>query len=152
MARVGALDFARVAQDAADHYISDLPDDELEELAMDLLKLFAHAARRLSSDLGMNAIDQTLHWMSEHDDDWNKKHAARLIVAHAQWADVPGVEADLRAHGAKDIDQRFTVVIATGRLVPTISAIPAIWRWLLPELNYSPAGQVLLEKLAEEIM
>jgi hypothetical protein len=146
-----ALDFATVAPDAATGYISDFAEDQLVDLATNLMTMYRCAARRLRTDLGLMAVAAALNHIVEHDPDLNHKSAADLIRAWDAMSDTTGVEADLRAHGAEAIDQRVHLVCLFDRMVPTVAAIPAIWRCLLPELN-PPAGQALLEMFAEEIV
>jgi hypothetical protein len=144
-----AFDFATKHQVVADKIIGGIDDDELELFALDLMTMYMHAARRLRSELGVIAMLSALHEIVGSDDDWNRRHAAALILGAAQLSDISNVDAELRQHGAEALEQRMTVINATDRTVPVISSIPAVFRVLLPELN-TPDGLALLEHFVVE--
>jgi hypothetical protein len=146
-----ALDFATKHKIVADRIVSDLAEDEILELGMDLMAMYSHSARRQLSHLGWLSTVALLHEIRERSDHWPEKHAAQLVLAHQIWEDSGDVDADLRQHGAEDLATKWHTIGALGRTVAAVAAIPALWNRLLPQLG-SAAGQDLLEHFVLEEM
>jgi hypothetical protein len=109
---------------------------DLSELALELLRLFAHAARRLHTELGWLGITLALSEIANAvDEAWPARYAADLIAAHAMTVDVPGVDSALRDLGAHAMVQRWNVIEVTADAAAVISAIPELWFRLLPALD-----------------
>jgi hypothetical protein len=77
-----AIDVATKHRVVADRIINDCNDAELVGLALGLLDLYAHAARRLRTEMGWLAIGSMLYEIADHDEDLNVRHAAALTLAH----------------------------------------------------------------------
>jgi hypothetical protein len=152
-------DICNATPSTAERFITGLADDdELYDLCHDLLQLYAYACRRLMSDFGYMATLATLHEVIERSDDWPLKHAAQLVLAHQEVIPAPSTTGDpdgervpvsLCAEGAHQLEQKWHVLGVIGARVAAISALPVLWRWLLPQLGTS-AGQDLLQHFATE--
>ncbi|OBH75931.1 hypothetical protein A5681_09845 [Mycobacterium scrofulaceum] len=139
-----ALDFAIRHQVVRDRILSQCDGSDLARLALDLLRLYAHASRRLHTDLGAMAVTSALHEVYERTSDPNEKHAAALILAHLMTTDGGGVDADLREMGFETLAERFHIVTVTDRTLAVITAIPIVWQRIVPELT-TMGGIGLLE-------
>lgn len=155
MQPVTVLDVANAAPTTAERFLTGLDDDELLELAWDLCRMYGYASRRLLSNLGYMANLATLNEICECDDDWNLRYAAQLVLSHELMVNAPStsdpdgdrVPTSLRAEGAHQVDERWHILGVVDRKVEAISAIPRLWRWLLPQLS-TRAGQDLLQRFA----
>jgi hypothetical protein len=146
-----ALDFVTKHRSVADQIVNGLADDELCELVLDLLAMYRHAAKRLRSTLALVAIDAALHHVAEHHSDWNRRHAAMLILSYDMWADAPGVDSTLRVHGAAALNERLSLIEQSNSMIDVISVIPVVWRKLLPELATSIGQDLLTHMVREEL-
>jgi hypothetical protein len=152
-------DLANATPTTAQRFITSLADDdELYGLAFDLLQLYSFACRRLTSDFGYMATMAALHEIVERSDDWPLKHAAQLVLAHQQVIPAPSTTGDpdgdrvpvsLCAEGAHQLEQKWHVLGVVSARVAAISALPVLWRSLLPQLATS-AGQDILQRFAAE--
>ena len=141
---LAAFDYVTKHRSVADQIVGDLADDELSCFAMDLMRMYSYAARRMLSEIGWLATISMLHEIRENGDDPNQRDAAWLILAYEAWNDTTGVD-----FGAEDLSQKFHTATLFGRLVAVIAAIPAVWRLLLPQLA-TPGGQDMLQHFVLE--
>jgi hypothetical protein len=144
-----ALDFATKHRSVADQILENCDGDDLCELAVGLMGMYWNMAQRVLSPLGQVLAYHVLTEIREYDLDWDCRRAAALILAHAQMADNPGIEADLRAFGADAMDEKLHLADLFDNMTGTVSAIPRVWRLVLPDLD-TPGAQSLLEHLVTQ--
>jgi hypothetical protein len=148
---ITVLDFATRTGEVGDQILAECDSGERDELAFGLMRLYAHAAKKLRTEPALIAIDSAFHVMREYDDDRNVMDAADLILAFGEMSDSPGADSDLRAFGYHSLMKRLNVVDAVDRMESVIKKIPIVWNRLLPELIWTRVGRDMLARFSAEI-
>ena len=138
-----ALDVSTAHRSVADDLIGQLDESELGALVMDLLRLYDHAGKKMSSELGWLATVVQLCRFADSAD-WTTQTAAGLIVAHQMYAQQSDTE--LRAHGEHELKRLVDAANQANRITEAIFGIIDIWRVLLPALEFE-----LLEHFVTEL-
>jgi hypothetical protein len=144
------IDYIVSHPSANEWYLGGAGDDELSRLFGGLLRFYSHVAPQLRTKLGMLALTAALEEIADQSSDFDERHAAALILAHAQAVDHPGMDSALRTLGWCAFEQRLIVIDETERFLAVIDAINKVWVRLLPEVN-TKSGRGLLQKLAGDL-
>jgi hypothetical protein len=140
--------FCTSRESTIDRFLETVDDDDLTNLLLDSLRLYAHASRRLRTELGRIAVAAALYEIARGED-LACANAARMILAFTAEDDVCA-DIVLRELGFEELQQIGHVANVLGRAQELVAAVPAVWRSLLPE-TANAAGYELMQRFAIEL-